>query len=163
MNGLDRTSLLGLLLLFCGGTRLAEETTAPLYTNADLERLEPLTLERQPLPEVKAESWEFVTEFLERSHARIDAERDRDIARSVLSAPQVERRRVGDYSGYSGYSNYSANPTRKHRPGVYSTNPVRSSRPAAIRPLHAGPSHTMRMRQKAIRNSGSDAVPRRGR
>jgi len=158
MNGRDRSCLSGLLLLFCGGMLLAEETAVPLYTNADLERLEPLTLERQPLPEVDAESWEFVTEFLERSHARIDAERDRDIARSVLSTPQVERRRVGYYS--SGYSDY---PTRKHRPGVYSTHPVRSSRPAAIRPLHAGPSHTMRMRQKAIRNSGRDAVPRRGR
>jgi len=157
MNGVDRSCLVGLLLLLCGGMLLAEESTVPLYTNADLEQLEPLTLERQPLPEVQTESWEFVTEFLERSHARIDAERDREIARSALSAPPVERRRVGLYPALPFY------PFGGHRSGISRRDPVRSSRPSAIRPLHAGQSHTMQMRREAIRNSGSDAVPRRGR
>lgn len=153
----------GIAIVLCGGPIVAESPEVPLYTNADLERLEPLTLERQfPVRnEAEIESREFVSEFLERAHARIDAERDRDLARAELSTREVERPGIAYLYDPGRAGSYYA--TNRHRYRGNRAQAGGGARASAIRPLHAGPSHTMQMRAKAIRNSGSDAVPRRGR
>lgn len=90
-------SVLTVLLLLAGSSIAASAEDVPLYTNADLVRFR--TPETADDPQRTLETmawvepapcltWAFVAEFLEREHARIDAERRSDLERSRLESLQ---------------------------------------------------------------------------
>ena len=152
--------LIGMLALAASAVTAAEDGEVRLYTNADLEALEPLTLERQPQVERPAESWEFVNEFIDRSHARIDAQRDHDLARAALETIPGERRRgrVG-FLPLQGFY-HQRFPLFRGERSTRARTDGGGMRTPAIRPIHAGPSKAMRMRSQATRRDGRDAFPR---
>jgi len=70
------------LVLAGPGQSSRAESPEPVrvYTNADLEKFGPPAPRVPPLVETEV-GWRFVTEFIEREQARIDAERENDLKR----------------------------------------------------------------------------------
>ena len=62
------------------------EEAVRVYTNADIERLAPLPSQGAPLVPFDKERWEYVIQFLEREHSRLNADRDHELAREILRA-----------------------------------------------------------------------------
>jgi hypothetical protein len=71
----------------------AADTAPRLYTNADLDALGSVPAQTERIAdasETRAADWQFVTDFLDRQHARLDAER----------SLALERRRVEQEEAY---------------------------------------------------------------
>jgi len=122
----------------------------PVYTNSDLERLfGPPSVDSGPVDTNDDADWEFVTEFLEREHSRIDADRSYDIERRRQRLEDDRTTRRDSPIGY-GYPYYG-----------YAHGNVRLGHPnrqgGRIVPLHARPS--LARYRKAKRLSGVDAFP----
>jgi hypothetical protein len=123
-----------------------------VYTNLDLERLfGPPSVNTGPVVTNDDADWEFVKEFLEREHARIDADRSYELERrrQRLETDRTTRRDAHISYGYPYYP--------------YAHGNVRLSHPSRqggrIVPLHARPSLAQINRSKARRLSGVDAFP----
>ena len=159
-----RVLTIGLLLLCAVMLPVAAQTgaeTVRVYTNADLERLEPLAVDSAPVARHDEAEWEFVTEFLEREQAKIDADRAHRLEQRRVA---IEEGFVGDRRSRSGYRiPYGIYPYGQRYKRV-SHHGVRS--PAIggrIVPLHARPSQAQVQRAKAVRRSGTDAFPSNSR
>lgn len=70
-----------------------DEGEVRVYTNADLEALEPLpaTVPAMPSATTPEEDWAFVQSVIDRHHERLDAERDRELERERI---EIERLRA---------------------------------------------------------------------
>jgi hypothetical protein len=137
-----------------------------VYTNADLERFGPPSPGPEPATVGDDRGWEFVREFLAREHARLDAERAWDLERRrvEIEEERVLRERwrtVWYYPGYGYTVGYPGCADEKRK--RYHALPHGTSPGGRIRPIHAGPTKAQRMRAQAIRRSGADAFPERGR
>ncbi|MBZ5637975.1 MAG: hypothetical protein LAO51_04365 [Acidobacteriia bacterium] len=89
-------------------TGTAPEESVPLYTNADLLKFGPPSGPDEAVRTRDEGEWEFVQAFLDREYARVDAERDYEIERSVtegLLHPAVSScpRYVAPYRGVYGF------------------------------------------------------------
>ena len=88
-----------LLLLLATFPAVADEATAEedvvLYTNADVEKLEPLPT-GQPLAHARFDSqaWAFVSGFVARERARINEDRDHELERDRV---EIEADRPAGY------------------------------------------------------------------
>jgi len=133
-----------------------------VYTNADLERLGPPSAGNQVRTGADDPGWEFVTEFLAREHARLDAERAWELARrrAVLEEEAALPPRIYGWSPHAFYGHPHGRSGR--HPGRRSEKGM-SSRAGLVVPLHARPSLALTARAKAIRRSGTEAVPVRAR
>ncbi len=91
----------------------ADDEDIVLYTNADVEKLEPLPTGR-PLVDTTfdAEAWEFVAAFIDRERAKITSDRDHELERDRV---EIEADRpVGHGTAYPYY------PLRvPHRPAYH--------------------------------------------
>jgi hypothetical protein len=141
------------------------ETTAHVYTNADLERFGPPAVDSAPVAPHDDTEWKFVTDFIEREQVRIDAERAYRLEqrRVTIEEQSVEDRRshgryIQPYGVYP-YGNTSVRHGRKRGRHAGSSS-VLGDR---IVPLHARPSGAQIQRAKAIRRSGVDAFPSNAR
>ena len=142
------------------------ETVEPVrvYTNADLDRFGPPSIDADPAAKDDDPGWEFVTEFLAREYERLDAERSYDLERrlSALEAEAAERRRVRP-TYYYPYYGHAFTHVGRH-PGAHRGGTVRTTTVGGlIVPLHARPTLAEVQRAKAIRRSGADAFPHRAR
>ena len=133
-----------------------------VYTNADLERFGPPSGDAEPVAVDDDRGWEFVTEFLAREHARLDAERSHELERrraaieeEVAARPRARPTYYYPYYGY-GYVHVGRH-HRGHRFKTVGTTTVGGR----IVPLHARPTLVEVQRAKAIRRSGTDAFPDR--
>jgi hypothetical protein len=142
-----------------GAPSSAGDEPVRVYTNADLEELP------APAPAAAASEgvedelgWQFVAQFLEREHARIESERAAELERRRLELEQQALVPEGRWEyGLAGVPwfdrSFECGDERRHlhaRPGVL-------GRP--IRPLHAGPTLAELHWQRAIGRSGADAFP----
>jgi len=90
----SKTLLVAAVLVAAGGTAIAQTQTADrnepvrVYTNADLERLEPIPTQpaNPPTPEEVAQRWEFVQSVLDEAYARIDADRRHALDRRLTES-----------------------------------------------------------------------------
>ncbi len=92
------------------------EEPVRLYTNADLEKFGPPTGPDAPVRVPDAGEWRIVQEFLDREHARLDAERRYELDRAALE-PEVapdEGDRLRGYFPFYGWYGY---------PGMYPYGP----------------------------------------
>jgi hypothetical protein len=133
-----------------------------VYTNADLERFGPPSVDAEPAAADDDPGWEFVTEFLAREHERLDAQRSYDLERrrTDLAEEAAERRRARPVYFYPYYGHrfvHVGRHPRGRRVGHYGTTTVGGP----IVPLHARPTLAEVQRAKAIRRSGVDAFPDR--
>lgn len=133
-----------------------------VYTNADLERFGPPSVDAEPAATDVDPGWEFVTEFLAREHERLDAQRAYDLERrrADLAEKATERRRARPvyYYPYYGHTfTHVSRYPRGHRIGKVAKKTVGGP----IVPLHARPTLAEVQRAKAIRRSGADAIPDR--
>jgi hypothetical protein len=174
--GLPRRLLLLLLLVAAADppiTAQAEPITdgdevepVRVYTNADLERFGRVGVDPTPPAPDDGAEWAFVTEFLAREHARLDAERSLELERRRVTLEEEvvarDRHRSDRYYWRPGYAFVHTGyfeRKRKHRASGAATTSVGGP----IVPLHARPTQALRMRAKAIRRSGADAFPSRAR
>jgi len=135
-----------------------------VYTNADLERFGPPSVDAAPATADDDPGWEFVTEFLAREYERLDAQRSYDLERrrAALEEEAVDRRRARPIYRYPYYGHrfiHVGRHPRGHRVRTVRTTTVGGP----IVPLHARPTLAEAQRAKAIRRSGADAFPRRSR
>ena len=94
MCSVPKACLLAALVLTWAVPTLAErgddsdDEPVRVYTNADLERLEPIPTQpaEPPSPEEVARRWEFVQSVIDQAYARIDAERRHDLDRRLTEA-----------------------------------------------------------------------------
>lgn len=143
--------MLVLLLVALAPAALADDEDQ-VYTNLDLERMfGPPSADTGPVVTDDDTDWEFVTDFLEREHARIDADRSYDIERrrQRLDVDRTTRRSSHITHGYP-YHGYAHGNVRLGHP---------SRQGGRIVPLHARPSLALINRRKAQRLSGVDAFP----
>lgn len=103
------------LLLVAGATLSAQDPDAEpvrVYTNADLEGLEPLPTQpaEPPSDEEIARRWEFVQSTIDQHYARLDAQRRHELERRMTEAEagaieraNTESRTTLPYSYYGGY------------------------------------------------------------
>jgi hypothetical protein len=144
-----------------------------VYTNADLERLAPLPVDSEPVAADPDPGWQIVTEFLDREHARLDAERAHDLERRRVELEErtIDPRRSRAAYAYPFRYPYGVHPYgrpgKRHggrgRFGSVPRATTTSSVGGRIVPLHARPTLAQTQRAKAIRRSGTDAFPSRGR
>ncbi len=157
--------VLSLFLLSLLGTAVADDEVR-LYTNADLEKFGPPPDAMTRVVQDDDRGWEFVTAFLERERARLDADRAYELnwRRLDLEEQVLDRRDrslyLSPYVSYPYFPHSTRHAGRRHGSGV---SHMGSARPDGIRPLHAGPTAALQHRSRAIRNSGADAFPRRSR
>ncbi len=94
-----------LLLLAAGvpvGLSAADaETTGHVYTNADLEKL-PTVSVSAPLAPTDAQGRDFVTAFIERERARIDADRQHALDRQFVESETDRERPTGERYWFPG-------------------------------------------------------------
>ena len=63
------------------------EEPVPLYTNDDLERLDPIPQQTTPAaPPPSAQDWDFVLRMLDRERSRLEAERQESLERERIAA-----------------------------------------------------------------------------
>ena len=148
------------LLAAFGSTAVSAEAASnedpvPLYTNADLVKLDPIPVGAKPDAQNDDSGWEFVADFIAREHARLDAERSHELSRRWVDIEEQENERRGiGFASYFGYPFVYAHP---HSVGVRK----RSGPGGHIVPLHARPSPAQVLRSKASQRSGKDAFPSR--
>ncbi len=132
-----------------------EEEPVRVYTNADVERLEPIPTSDAPVARQDPERWRYVIEFLAEQHARIDAERayelDRRLVDDVVERPRAEPPRGWLWAPWLGVHPrvpaLHREPPRRHA----AAPPFRPGGPRDwITPLHAGPTLADRHRREAI-------------
>lgn len=135
---------------------------ARVYTNADLERFGPPSVDAEPAAAKDDPGWEFVTEFLAREHERLDAQRAYDLERrrADLAEETAERRRALPVYYYPCYGHRFMRVSRYPR-GHRFGNVAKRTVGGPIVPLHARPTLAEARRAKAIRRSGADAFPDR--
>jgi hypothetical protein len=157
--------VLALFGLFGSGALVqADDEPVRLYTNADLERFgEPSPADAHPVVHDDEAAWKFVTDFLEREHGRLDAERAHDLERRRVQTEEqfVDRSRRRSYGvplGVLGYGLRGGHRSKHFRRNVRGGLPATGGR---IVPLHARPSLAQINRAKATRLSGRDAFPNR--
>jgi hypothetical protein len=112
-ESMKRLVLLAMVLTWVGSGAMAAEQSgdeAPrLYTNADLDRLGPGPAEpSRPISGADDPGWDYVQQFLDREHARLEADRLMDLEESRRAAENdalYELARERDYSVpyYGGY------------------------------------------------------------
>ena len=143
----------------------AEDDPVRLYTNADLERFgEASPADTHPVDYDDEAAWRFVTEFLDREHRRLDADRAHDLAQrraqteENLADRATRRRSYGVPLGVLGYGLRGGHRPKHFRRNVHGGLPSAGGR---IVPLHARPSLAQLNRAKATRLSGRDAFPKR--
>src|SRR5262245_1852308 len=61
-----------------------QQGTAPLYTNEDLKALPPLPVQKAPIAEPAPADWAATLEMIDRSYARIDADRAYQLQRDIV-------------------------------------------------------------------------------
>ncbi len=88
------------------------ETPTRVYTNADLEVLPEVTVST-PLEPIDGAGWEFVTAFIERERARIDADRQHALDRQFVESETERQEPTGERywfpgPGYGFYGFYPA-------------------------------------------------------
>jgi hypothetical protein len=143
-----------LVLVALSSVAAAGEDTR-VYTNLDLERMfGPPSTDRGPVATHDDADWDFVTEFLDREHARIDADRSYEIERRrrSLEVDWKDRHHYHHYP-YAGYPRGHVRTGRldaQGQPGGH------------IVPLHARPSLALINYSRAKQRSGVDAFPARG-
>ena len=91
---------LALAVLLPAGLARAGTETVPLYTNDDLDRMfgpapPPVT---NPVDKTTPDDWRWVEQYIDRQYARIDADRQYDLARESLAI--AERNYYPYYGGY---------------------------------------------------------------
>ena len=155
-------ALLALLAAFATTAVAAEaashEHPVRLYTNADLEPLDPLSVAAKPDAQAVDSGWEFVADFIAREHERLDAERSYELKRRWVDIEEEESA-VRRYYGYPFVSAQLYSPGLRKRAGQ---TPATTSGPGGhIVPLHARPSPAQVQRSMAIQRSGRDAFPSR--
>jgi len=129
------------------------EDPVRVYTNADLEELEPLPVGAPAEGQSDESGWKFVAEFIDREHRRLDAERAHALNRRLVEIEEEET----SYRSH-GFYTYPYVPGVRKRTGRRAR--ATTSGPGGhIVPLHARPSPTMVQRSKAIQRSGRDAFP----
>ena len=100
--------------LFAGLTAAADEPVR-VYTNADLENLEPIPTSAPPVD--AGPGWEFVIDFLAEQHARIDADRAYELDGALVdetvrrSREAARPRYVLPYNYWYGYGPHHRRPT----------------------------------------------------
>jgi hypothetical protein len=125
-----------------------------VYTNADLEGLEPLPTQSLPAPTGRDPGWEFVTDFIARERRQIEEDRRYRMDRTLLDV-EIESRRDPEPRYALAYAPYGFYPGRRHdarRPPHDRPGPSPQGR---IVPLHARPSDAQLLRQQVIRQSSS--------
>ncbi len=136
-----------------------------VYTNADLEQLDPLPVDSDRIGPSDGFGWASVTEFLDREYARLDARRSHDLDRRLVEIEEEEsadrRYRRGFGLVYPGYPALYANPVRAHKRGHAPRVRPAHARNGRIVPLHARPSAAQVQWSQAIQRSGRDAFPSR--
>jgi hypothetical protein len=137
----------------------AGEAEVRLYTNEDLARFPVLPDSTVAAEKPAREEWAGVVAYLEREHARIDADRAHRLERDRAEAEVEFIQRQGDRRRYS--LPYDAWRYGHGRPDRLRATSFRTG--GAIRPLHAGPTRSQIDYFKATRRSGADAVPQRSR
>lgn len=101
-----RTSVLSAMILLLAGGAAWAQAAEPVrvYTNADVEALEPLPVSGEPCePDQPCDlgGWDFVIDFIERERARIEADRTFELEHRRLD---VEAERGRGYAvPYLGY------------------------------------------------------------
>jgi hypothetical protein len=164
-----RISASGPVLLVAAMLPLAAQTEVEppvrVYTNADLERFEPLAVDSTPVAPHDDAQWEFVSDFIEREQARIDADRAHRLEQRWVEIEERSVERNRSYvRGVLPYGVYPyGNAHRRH--GARPRHHVRSTPNLGgrITPLHARPSLAQVNRAKATRRSGVDAFPSNAR
>jgi hypothetical protein len=132
-----------------------------VYTNADLAELPPIET-GQPVEGGDGElGWEFVHDFIDREHRRLDAEREWELERRAADTERDReaRYRAGSSWGYYGVYPYHptyGRPDHGKRPGNRGPG---IGVDAPIRPLHAGPTLAERQRARAIQNAPGTIRP----
>jgi hypothetical protein len=163
---LFRVALTLLLALVALPVAAAARTAEPrVYTNADLEKLDPLPVDSDRIGPSDGFGWASVTEFLDREYARLDARRSHDLDRRLVEIEEEEsadrRYRRGFGLVYPGYPALYANPVRAHKRGHAPRVRPAHARNGRIVPLHARPSAAQVQWSQAIQRSGRDAFPSR--
>ena len=171
MSRIGKTALGCVLLAAAAGlpaqAQSSRDAEAPVrvYTNADLEKLPPLPPSSEPVLRDDDLGWEFVTEFIEREHRRLDADRAYELeGRRDATKERIADEREGDY--VLPWVPWGFNPRVRHdghRPGDFRRVDAGVRLGGSIAPLHARPSQAMVQRARAIRRSGADAFPSRSR
>jgi len=139
-----------LLALVVSLPLLAEETgeAVYVYTNADVERLEPIPTQSRPIAESDL-GWEFVSDFIERERQRLDAARGHDLARERIENERLWLNRPRYGLAWAPYGFWGRRPGRGsgEHPPVATPLPGRhetafrlhSPSGGTITPLHARP------------------------
>ena len=159
---LFRVALTLLLALAAAEVGAAEPR---VYTNADLEKLDPLPVDSDRIGPSDGFGWASVTEFLDREYARLDTRRSHDLDRRLVEIEEEEsadrRYRRGFGLVYPGYPALYANPVRAHKRGHAPRVRPAHARNGRIVPLHARPSAAQVQWSQATQRSGRDAFPSR--
>jgi hypothetical protein len=161
---------LALLAAFAATAVAAEpanrEDPVRIYTNADLEELDPLPVAAQADGQTDESGWESVAEFIAREHRRLDAERSYELNRRLveIEEEQAADRRDRPGIGFASYRGYPVVYAYPYAPGVgkragRASWTATSGLGGRIVPLHARPTPTQVQRSKAIQRSGRDAFP----
>ena len=156
-------SILAVFVALAAGSPALGDGPDRVYTNADLERLEPLPSQSAPIVSSEELGWEFVTDFIEREHKRLESERAHDLERTLVDAEAraLERRRPGyglalaPYTGFFGHQgrnrvrppgkrrglpDHHETSFRLHFPTGGRITPLHARPGGRITPLHARPS-----------------------
>jgi len=143
------------------------EDSVRVYTNADLERLEPIPVSQRIADPYVGSGWEFVIDFIDSEQARLDVDRTQDLDRLLVDAEvqqlrdrrDRDRLRVSPFAGFFPL-HFDTSLLHPRRPdnGEIVLAPDSANR---ITPMHARPTLAMRNRAIAIQRSGADSVPRR--
>lgn len=149
-----RRLLVGAAALLFVSTAFADEPIH-VYTNADIDALEPVPETRTIRDaDFRNDDWGPVLQFIEREHARLDAERRYRLERQVTDVQLDTLRNPAPsyglaYAPYSffghGYYRNDRRSGRVPRATLYGFSGLRPRQPGGlIKPLHARPGGTIR-------------------
>ncbi len=148
-------SVLIVLLLSAGPSAAETESKDRVYTNADLEELPEVSVSA-PLAPTDGAGWDFVTAFIERERARIDADRQHALDLQFVESETERDRETGERywipgPGYGyGYGFYPApRPAPPEKPPLRGEDAYPDRTPPGLDRPDAGPKQHKGRRPRA--------------